>query len=332
MKALVLYPPFLGEAIFLSPVIRALKIHFDQAEIHARVPREILFAFEEHPYIDKVISSDVGLVNLLRKERYTFVVDCSGNRFAALVCMITGIKRFTYARQKWKIWLFVSLRINKLRNTHLVDRMMRMLKPLGITSDDLRLEYFIPERDRVPRTWLPEEFRPRFVILFISAPYATRRLPTERMIELCDKINKPIVLLGHRTDKAEADQIQRFFQPVEGSEPFEGGLRELNKKTRIFNGVGMFNRNQIASLAKQASNVFTFDSEMVAIASAFKRPIFLIMGNTVSLFGHYPYRTKFTMLENTSIACRPCSAGGFERCPQGHFKCMRDIVFDFYVR
>jgi ADP-heptose:LPS heptosyltransferase len=332
MKVLVLYSSSVQEAIFLSPVIRALKVQFDPPEIHAFVPAKVLPSVEDNPYIDKItIADNAKIIPVLRKEQYDYVIDCTGGGYARLVCAVTATRRLTYPRQEWEEWLMTKLGINKMANANLAERMLRILEPLGIRPDDLGLDYFIPERDRVPRSWLPPEFQPGYVVFFISAPFATRRLPTNRMIELCDKINRPVVLLGHTKDREEATRIQQFFQPGKVSEPFETGLNELNKKTRIFNGVGSFNQNQRASLTKYASYVFTFDNEMVPIASAFSRHVVLIMGNTIPLFGRFPYRTKFTVLEVAGLPCRPCSAGGFTRCPRGHFRCMKEIVFDFYL-
>jgi ADP-heptose:LPS heptosyltransferase len=99
----------------------------------------------------------------------------------------------------------------------------------------------------------------------------------------------------------------------------------------VYNACGKFNLNQSASLVKQARYVFTHDTGLMHIAAAFKKEVFSIWGSTIPGFGMYPYRTKFTVLENNRLDCRPCSKIGFEKCPKGHFKCMNDIVFDFYL-
>jgi hypothetical protein len=44
----------------------------------------------------------------------------------------------------------------------------------------------------------------------------------------------------------------------------------------------------------------------------------------------YPYFGKDSdnrskIFEVNGLPCRPCSKIGFEKCPQGHFRCMRDI-------
>jgi heptosyltransferase-2 len=43
----------------------------------------------------------------------------------------------------------------------------------------------------------------------------------------------------------------------------------------------------------------------------------------------YPYKTHHVNIENTALACRPCSKIGFNTCPKGHFKCMEDLHFEF---
>jgi ADP-heptose:LPS heptosyltransferase len=105
----------------------------------------------------------------------------------------------------------------------------------------------------------------------------------------------------------------------------------MNKKTNIFNGAGKFSIIQFASIIKKAEFVFTHDNVMMHIAASFRKKIFTIWGNSIPLFGEYPYHTKFWIFENKELNCRPCSVKGFEKCPEKHFKCMNDIVFDFYL-
>ena len=203
----------------------------------------------------------------------------------------------------------------------------------GVKPDALGLDYFIPERDEVPREWLPATHQKNFVAYAIGAQHATKKLPLARMIELCDRINKPIVLLGGSEDAERGKALQEFFEGTNSLESleYEPGLVQLNKKTIIYNACGKFNINQSASLIKKASHVFTHDTGLMHIAAAFRKEVFSIWGNTIPEFGMYPYRTKFTILENKKISCRPCSKIGFQKCPKGHFKCMNEIVFDFYL-
>lgn len=49
-----------------------------------------------------------------------------------------------------------------------------------------------------------------------------------------------------------------------------------------------------------------------------------IFGPTVRRFGCYPYRANDKMLE-IDLYCRPCSKHGGKRCPEKHFRCMKDL-------
>ena len=112
----------------------------------------------------------------------------------------------------WEKWLVVNFKINKLPNIHIVDRYLEAAAPLGVKSDALGLDYFIPEKDEIEKDWLPLTHQKEYVAFAIGGNHETKKLPLNRMIELCDKINKPIVLLGGKED-AENGEMEGYFAP-----------------------------------------------------------------------------------------------------------------------
>ena len=334
MKVLIICGESISDVVFSTPVIRALKVELDDINLHALFPAHASFLAEENPYLDEIHlygnHSFWKLVRDLQLQKFDAIVNLRTDWLSKLISFLLFKKTSSFRSTHWSQWLMVNLKINHLPNVHYVDKMFLSLKSLGIKGDELGLDYFIPERDKVAMEWLPEEFRKGFVAFPISAPYTTRKLTVDRMIELCDKINKPIILLGSSEDAATGQVINNFFERGL-SAVWEKGLLELNKKTIVYNACGKFNFNQMASLIKQSWAVFTFDNDFIPVASAFRKEVFALWGNTILLFGRYPYRTKFTVLECNNVACRPCSVKGFDKCPKGHFKCMRDITFDFYL-
>ena len=70
--------------------------------------------------------------------------------------------------------------------------------------------------------------------------------------------------------------------------------------------------------------MISHDTGLMHIAAAFKKNIFSVWGNTVPSFGMYPYHTAYEVFQVNKLWCRPCSKIGFEKCPLGHFKCMRE--------
>ena len=332
-KILVLRFSSIGDIVLTTPVPRALKVQLD-AEVHYATKPQYATLLTANPYIDRVHTLDGSLSELirrLRQESYDFVVDLHHNLRTTLIISLLRVKSYRFNKLNVAKWLLVNFKIDRLPNVHIVDRYLATLKPLGVKPDSLGLDYFIPEKDEVERSWLPETHRAGYVAYAIGAQHNTKKLPVDRMIELCDRINQPIILLGDKNDQATGEQVERFFARPDEYAGQESILPELHKKTIIYNACGKFNLNQSASLVRQADYVFTHDTGLMHVAAAFKKRVYSIWGNTIPRFGMYPYRTRFTVLENNRLGCRPCSKIGYARCPQGHFKCMRDIVFDFYL-
>ncbi len=334
MKILIIRFSSIGDIVLTTPVIRACKTQLSEAEVHFATKKNYAQIVKNNPYVDQVKTLDSSLSELIRsirKEKYDVIIDLHNNIRTKIIRLLTGTPMVSFQKINWAKWLMVNLKIDQLPKRHIVDRYLDTVKKLGVANDQMGLDYFIPDKDVVEREWLPEAFHQKFVAYAIGGQHETKKLPFKKMIELCDRINAPVVLLGDKGDAETAAKIEAFFNH-ETDVAYADGLHQLNKKTVIFNGCGKFNLNQSASIVKQATYVFTHDTGIMHIAAAFKKEIFSIWGNTIPQFGMYPYRTRFTIFENNKIKCRPCSKIGFNKCPKGHFDCMNKLTFDFYLK
>ncbi|WP_436517561.1 glycosyltransferase family 9 protein [Ekhidna sp. To15] len=331
MKILIINTVSREKALFATPVIRLLKTALD-AEVHLLVKKENGELFEGNPYLNTLHFDNVsiqGLRGTLKKEALDWIIDLQNDLTSTFLRFKLSKNFLAIDRHSFLHWLYVKTKINRLPKVHLVDQYIEILEPLGITGDNLGLDFFIQEKDEVENEWLPATHQNGYAAIALSASHHTKKLPVNRLIELCDRINKPVVLVGEADDQNVADEVMKFFK--QGTAEEEEEIEELNKKTIIFNACGKFSFNQSVSLIKNASWVFTYDNVMMHIASAFKKSIFTIWGSTTPHFGTYAYRTQFTVFENNKLNCRPCSKSGFNNCPKGHFKCMNDVSFDFYL-
>ena len=350
-KVLIIRFSSIGDIVLTSPVIRCIKTQRKDIELHFCTKATYKGIIENNPYIDKRyylvedghfegediyprlqnVSPLQKLIKQLKKEKYDYIIDLHNNLRTFIIKLCISAKTYSFNKKNFHKWLYVNFKINRLPNVHIVDRYMETVKPLGIKNDGLGLQYFIPENDHVDRNTLPEAHQHEFVVYAIGAKHYTKKLPVDKMIELCDKINKPVILLGDKNDHETGEKVARFFQSNVHTAPYEQLLQEMGKKTVIFNGCGKYNLNQSASLIRQASVVFSHDTGLMHIAAAFKKEIYSIWGNTTPFFGMYPYKTKFKILENKVLKCRPCSKLGYKKCPKGHFKCMKELKLDLYL-
>jgi len=333
-KILIIRFSSIGDIAWTTPVIRCIKKQLPGVELHYCTKIRYKSMVEGNPYIDKLhyLEDSLGaLIQDLKKENFDFVVDLHRNIRTTIIKLRLGTKSKAYDKLRIKRILFTTFQINLMPNCHVVDRYFEAASPLGIKNDDQGLDYFIPEKDEVELEWLPETHRKSYVAYVIGATGWTKILPFKKMVELCDKINQPIILVGGKEDFETGNKLEKFFNSDTGSEETDEGLIRLGKKTVIFNGCGKFNLSQSASLVKQAQVVFGHDTGLTHISAAFKKTIYSIWGGTVPN-NFYSYGTKFFLLENTKLNCRPCSKSGRSKCPKGHFKCMNDLVFDFNIQ
>jgi ADP-heptose:LPS heptosyltransferase len=330
-KILIIRFSSIGDIVWTSPVVRCVKNQIPGVTLHFATKMRYKSMVEANPYIDKIhyLEDSLGdLIAELKQERFDFIIDLHNNIRTALIKLKLGVKSKAYDKLHWQRFLFTTFQINFMPNCHVVDRYFEAAAPLGIVNDNEGLDYFIPEKDEVEIEWLPESFRKGYVAYVIGATGWTKILPFEKMVELCDRINKPIILVGGKEDIEAGDRLEKFFNSKASSPEVEAGLQLLGKKTIIFNACGKFNLSQSAWLVKNAEVVFGHDTGLTHIAAAFKLTIFSIWGGTVPN-NFYPYGTRFFLLENKNLKCRPCSKSGRSKCPKGHFKCMKDLVFDF---
>ena len=80
-----------------------------------------------------------------------------------------------------------------------------------------------------------------------------------------------------------------------------------------------------AALVKECQYLITHDTGLMHIGAAFQVPLFTLWGNTVPELGFSPWKSQAINLEVEDLGCRPCTKLGHEKCPKGHFKCMREL-------
>ncbi len=328
MKIAIIQSSSLHEVILSTPIIRALNTQLD-AEISYLTNKAFGSSLLQNPYLKEVHYIDSAKsIKKIKDKQFDVVIDLQSTRLSKYLKLKSN-ESFVYKDEKLKEWFFLNFKINKLSGDHLVDRYFDLLSPLRIQADSLGLDYFIPDKDEVERAWLPNTHQHGYAVVCISALSKTQQLPVNRLIELCDRINRPIILLGSENDQTIGEQVADFFK--HGTDEQELEIEELNKKTVIFNACGKFNFNQQASIIKNANWIFSYENDLMHIAAAFKKKVYSIWGSSSPFFGKYPYRTQFVIFENNKLKCRPCNKTGFKECPKGHFKCMNNLTFDFYL-
>ena len=310
MKILVIRFSSIGDIVLTTPVIRCLKQQLVGAEVHFLTKANFRDVLVANPYIDQLHllnNNESVLIQQLKAEGFDYVIDLHHNLRSLRFKLALGVRSRSFDKLNWAKWLLVKLKIKVLPDVHIVDRYLQTVAFLGILNDDQGLDYFIPEQSQLPENQLAPVYRVGYVAFVIGGQHATKMLPREKIVAICQAVQRPVVLLGGPEDKAKGDWI---------AEQGNG---------KIYNACGSFKLNESADLLRKAQVVVTHDTGLMHIAAAFRQKIVVVWGNTVPEFGMYPYLPQnqpFQSFEQ-QLSCRPCSKIGYSACPKGHFKCMQ---------
>lgn len=309
----------IGDIVLTTPVIRCLKKQVEDAEIHYLTKPQFSKILEKNHYIDKVHVLKKSLsetIHELKYEHFDYIIDLHKNLRSFRVKNKLKIISFSFDKLNKEKWLLVNLKKNNLPDIHIVDRYLKTLSVFDVQNDQQGLDYFIPDEDEVDLSSISDVLKNGYVGVVVGAYHNTKKLTKEKLISICSKISKTIVLLGGPKDREDAEIIKSAVGQ------------------NIYNACGEYNINQSASLVKQANVILTPDTGLMHIASAFKKKIVSVWGNTIPEFGMYPYlpHPKSEMMEIKGLKCRPCTKIGFTKCPQKHFKCILDLDDDYIAK
>ncbi|GAA4729741.1 glycosyltransferase family 9 protein [Flavisolibacter ginsenosidimutans] len=326
MKFLIIRFSSIGDIVLTTPVVRCLKKQVPDAVIHYLIKPQFKTVMEPNPYVDKfhVLQEDWdAMIEELKEEKFDYVIDLHHNLRTLRVKNALKVPAYSFNKLNLRKLVFVKLKWNVMPKVHIVDRYMETVAPFGVRNDGEGLDYFIPEGAKVPLHDIPHSHHAGFLSIVIGASFYTKKLPVYKLQELCQKINHPIILVGGKEDAKEGEAIASV-DPI-----------------KVYNACGKFSLHESADLVRQSKLVIAHDTGLMHIAAALKKQVIAVWGSTTPSFGMVPYYGKNFLQRNPppyddvqvhKLWCRPCTKIGRNKCPQGHFKCMKEIDVDEIVR
>jgi heptosyltransferase II len=278
-RILILNQNWLGDALFSTPAIRALRKKFPNAYIACLAPRRVAEALGRNPHLDEVLvyNERAMLVTLvepfrifwaLKKRRFDTAFFLNRSKSKAFLALLAGIgRRIGYARLG-RSWLLTQA-VPPPGRMHKIDQFLYLIGQAGVPAAGRHPE-LIPsqeDRDRAARLLLSEGITPDepFAVVHAGGNWDLKRWPVKNFIEwirLYVSRNKGKVLLcGTASEEALAKQILDAFP--------DGRVVSMCGKTEL----GPF-----AELLKRAKIVLSNDSGPIHLAVSQKT-------RTVGVFG-----------------------------------------------
>ena len=322
MRILVIRFSSLGDIVLSTTFIHSLKEIYSNAFVTYITKCKYKDVIEDNPYIDRVVcleenESIISLANKVGKEKFDIVFDLHSSLRSKMFSLL--IKK----RQYLHVCKYTLFRLSLIKKNRFL-RLLSTKKPLGGVIEWQLSLLGVQNKGSFPHLFVDKDtennvsemmgthFKNRFLVGFAAdSSWKTKMWGVDKYSALAEKIlswNKNAVLF------------------LFGENKEIGGRIEIVCPHRTYNLMGRLTIKEAIALISFMNIFVSNDSGLMHIANAFRIPLVVIFGPTVSEFGFYP-RGKEVRVAEVDMPCRPCSLHGTDVCKKD-YQCMKMISVD----
>jgi lipopolysaccharide heptosyltransferase II len=308
---LVLNPTHIGDCLFTTPALRALREGFPEARIVVAVPENACDLFVANPQVDELLlrpcsgaRRKMQFLRAVRRRRFDLVVSFKERTLLyALAARVSGA-RLTVASPYWRTALFYHRTVERI-GEHEVDKHATVVAALGLPRPDTPPELYVtPEHEIAAEQhlraagWRASE---RLIGLNPGASQEFKRWPAEHF-----------ATVGDRLATEWGCRVAIFGGP--GEEAL--GSRVIDTMaTPAINLVGRLSLGETAAAMLRCELVISNDTGPMHMAAALGVPV-------VGLFGP-TQPNKWGPLGPRQVILRAPS-----HCPHCTERCMHTLTVD----
>lgn len=331
-RTLIIRFSSVGDILLSSLLVRVFHKRFPDCNIDYLVKSEYADLVNHNPHLSRVIAfpAEGGFRELHQVRRtihgagYDLIIDIHDSLRSRYLCAgHSGVvrinkrklARFLLVAMKWDVYEWFG------GTPNVAERYLETVKRFNIDNDGNGLEVFFPPSAAEKAATLLHDAGvgngTTIIGVCPSAKHHNKMWVKEgfaRTASILAVEHHASVLLFGSGNNEEA-RCQEVRSIIEKESP---GVVVLNLANRL-------SLSETAAMMDHCSIIIANDTGLMHLAAARKRREVAIFGPTVREFGFHPYGTTSTVIENMSLLCRPCTHIGLAECPEGHFKCMKDI-------
>ncbi len=331
-RILIIQTAKIGDLICSTPVFREVRKKYPLAHITAMINPVTKDLLENSPHVNDIISlttSDtsgfsgkIRLTTLLRKGNYDVAVSLNPSvpyavsLFWALVPVRLSVMP-DFAGVTFKLAsVFFTYLEKHLRGSMVIETYLRLLRSVGIKSDNISKEIYKSEgSDRKVQGLLGPVEKPLLGIA-VSSGNKMKELGAVKIIEIADTLlsNRDcmVLLIGSSEDRAVSEKI----------------LAGSAHKDRIINMAGNLGLAELPALLEQLSLFIGVDSGITYMADALAIPLINIAG-PADMEDQRPTGEQ-AMIIQEGLSCVPCSHAFKSpyHCSLSTRQCIQDVSVD----
>ncbi|AEI15832.1 glycosyl transferase family 9 [Flexistipes sinusarabici DSM 4947] len=303
MKILVVRFSSLGDVILTTGVIKYLKTAYPDLTVDVLTYTHFSGVFFKNPYINKVLQIDKKsgfrkYLNFIQKNinDYDHIFDLHSKLSSIILKFFTSAGYHKYKKDSLKRRLFVKYgKFGGSLQEHVIQRYFKSFQKV--------FDMDTPSDEDLRPVIYPNNLYENLSGTVTVHPFASKKTKEWPFFtELIDELVK-------RGEKVN----------IIGDNFFEYNHANVN------NFSGKTDLQEMFDIIKQSRSLITTDSGPMHVGIAGETPVVAIFGPTTKEFGFYPVFSNCSVLEIDGLYCRPCHVHGSDRCPEKHFRCMKEI-------
>jgi heptosyltransferase II len=314
-RILIIRLTALGDVLLATPLLRALRKAFPEAEIDWLVEGYLRPLLIANPHLSRALPDSPWGYERLRQQRYDLIIDLQNKLRTVWRRKVLRPRRTVVLRKRSFGRALGSLWGSDLpeRGPNAVERNLAVATGLGIPWHGQELDLSIPPIGSIEAAPLLAKSKAPPVGLAPGGSGLTKRWPN--FAELGQRLIREghsVLLLGGLSDATVLDAVAAALGT--------GCLGD----TRMLSVAGL------AAAIAGCSAIVSNDSGPAHIAAAVGTPTLVLFGPTSPERWTPPGKLVTSL--SLGLVCSPCSNHGGEHCPLGTHACMNDLSVDQVMR
>ena len=202
-KILIIGMNYIGDTIFITPLIRAIKKHYKDCIIDVVNGVRGLDILKENPYINNVIVRDDTVLNRIKEQNYDIGFTATTAFYGASLLYKAKIPIRVGVNSECRGFLLTKKTSWKKHSRHIVDTILSMLKPMNIESDGINTEIFLNEEENSFGIDKMKDYK-NALLVHGGATRISKRYGIDNFSKLIEMFYKekqiPIILIGSKDD------------------------------------------------------------------------------------------------------------------------------------
>ena len=340
MKLLIVRLRLIGDVVFTTPLVRALRRRYPDAHLTYLVESAAAPVVADNPHVNEVVtvehthgwrrlSDDLKLARRLRRDRYDIAIDLHGGPRSAWLTWATRAPLRVGYDVAGRSWMYTTSvhRPRGLRPRHSVVNQWDVLAALDRTwpppdpeGDPVEMAVDATAAGSIARrlhAWgVPAG--DRIIVLHVSAGNPFRRWPESAFAELAAMLvathaDRWVIVTSGPSDHAAAARV------VDAARQRVGPA-----SSRVIDAEGL-SLPELRALFERTALFVGGDSGPLHVASTSRAPIVGLYGPTLPERSA-PWRPSLmptASVDAGALPCRPCDQ---RRCAPGDFRCLTGIT------